>query len=107
MSWLFLALAIGAEVTATLSLKASEGFSKLGPSIVVVAGYLTAFILLGLTIRELPVGLAYALWAGLGTVGATVGGLVFFGERLPGLVIAGIAVVVVGVVMITTGRATH
>lgn len=107
MSWVFLALAIGAEVTATLSLKASEGFSKLGPSIVVVAGYLTAFILLGLTIRELPVGLAYALWAGLGTVGATVGGLVFFGERLPGLVIAGIAVVVVGVVMITTGRATH
>lgn len=107
MSWLFLALAIGAEVTATLSLKASEGFSKLGPSIVVVAGYLTAFILLGLTIRELPVGLAYALWAGLGTVGATVGGLVFFGERLPGLVIAGIAVVVVGVVMITLGRATH
>ena len=107
MSWLFLALAIGAEVTATLSLKASEGFSKLGPSIVVVAGYLTAFILLGLTIRELPVGLAYALWAGLGTVGATVGGLVFSGERLPGLVIAGIAVVVVGVVMITLGRATH
>lgn len=107
MSWVFLALAIGAEVTATLSLKASEGFSKLGPSIVVVAGYLTAFILLGLTIRELPVGLAYALWAGLGTVGATVGGLVFFGERLPGLVIAGIAVVVVGVVMITLGRATH
>jgi len=53
------------------------------------------------------VGLAYALWAGLGTVGATVGGLVFFGERLPGLVIAGIAVVVVGVVMITLGRATH
>lgn len=107
MSGVFLALAIGAEVTATLSLKASEGFSKLGPSIVVVAGYLTAFILLGLTIRELPVGLAYALWAGLGTVGATVGGLVFFGERLPGLVIAGIAVVVVGVVMITLGRATH
>ena len=107
MSWLFLALAIGAEVTATLSLKASEGFSKLGPSIVVVVGYLTAFILLGLTIRELPIGLAYALWAGLGTVGATVGGLVFFGERLPGMVIAGIAVVVVGVVMITLGRATH
>jgi small multidrug resistance pump len=107
VSWLFLALAIGAEVTATLSLKASEGFSKLGPSIVVVVGYVTAFVLLGLTIRELPIGLAYALWAGLGTVGATVGGLVFFGERLPSLVIAGIAVVVVGVVMITLGRATH
>ena len=107
MAWLLLGLAIVAEVVGTLSLKASDGFSKLWPSVLVVVGYATAFALLGLALRSLQVGVSYAIWSGLGTVGAAVGGLLLFGEKLPVLVIAGIGVVVAGVVMITLGEAAH
>ncbi len=107
MAWILLGLAITAEVVGTLSLKASEGFSRLVPSVFVVVGYATAFALLALALRTLQVGVTYAIWSGLGTVGAAVGGLVLFGEKLPVLVIAGIAVVVIGVVMITLGEAAH
>lgn len=105
MAWVLLGLAIAAEVTGTLALKASDGFSRFGPSALVVLGYASAFVLLGLAIRTVPVGVSYAVWSGLGTVGAAVGGLVLFGERLPGLALAGIAVVVAGVAMVTLAEA--
>ena len=83
MAWLLLGLAIVAEVAGTLSLKASLGFTKLVPSVGVVLGYAVAFAMLGLALRTIPVGVSYAVWSGLGTVGAAVGALVIFGESLP------------------------
>ena len=93
MAWVLLVLAIAAEVVGTLSLKASDGFSRLWPSVAVVVGYGLAFTLL-----------AYALWAGLGTVGAAIGGWLVFSERMNLLTVAGIAIVIVGVVAITLGE---
>lgn len=104
MAWVLLILAIGAEVVATLSLKASDGFSRLWPSVTVVVGYGIAFTLLAFALKTLDVGPAYALWAGLGTVGAAIGGWLVFSERLSVLTLVGIAVVVVGVVAITLGE---
>ena len=104
MAWVLLVLAIGAEVVGTLSLKASDGFSRLWPSVAVVVGYGLAFTLLAFALKTLDVGPAYALWAGLGTVGAAVGGWLIFSERLSVLTLAGIAIVVIGVVAITMGE---
>jgi len=104
MAWVLLLLAIGAEVVATLSLKASDGFSRLWPSVTVVVGYGLAFTLLAFALKTLDVGPAYALWAGLGTVGAAIGGWLIFSERLSVLTLSGIAIVVIGVVAITLGE---
>jgi small multidrug resistance pump len=104
MAWVLLVLAIAAEVVGTLSLKASDGFSRLWPSVAVVAGYGVAFTLLAFALKTLDVGPAYALWAGLGTVGAAVGGWLIFSERLSLLTVSGIVIVVIGVVAITMGE---
>lgn len=100
MVYLFLALAIVAEVIGTSALKASEGFTRLGPSLLVVAGYGLAFYLLGLVLRSMPVGIAYAYWAGLGIVLVTLVGILVYGERpdLPALL--GLGMIVGGVVVI-------
>lgn len=100
MSYLFLALAIVAEVVATTALKASEGFTRLWPTVTVVVGYGLAFYLLALVLRSIPVGIAYALWAGLGIVLVTVAGILFYGEKpdLPALL--GIAMIIGGVSVI-------
>nr|WP_298250600.1 SMR family transporter [uncultured Halomonas sp.] len=100
MSYLFLALAIVAEVVATTALKASEGFTRLWPTVTVVVGYGLAFYLLALVLRSIPVGIAYALWAGLGIVLVTVAGTLFYGEKpdLPALL--GIAMIIGGVSVI-------
>ncbi len=104
MAWVLLVLAIAAEVVGTLSLKASDGFSRLWPSVAVVVGYGSAFTLLAFALKTLDVGPAYALWAGLGTVGAAVGGWLVFSERMNLLTVSGIAIVVIGVVAITLGE---
>jgi small multidrug resistance pump len=104
MAWVLLVLAIAAEVVGTLSLKASDGFSRLWPSVAVVVGYGLAFTLLAFALKTLDVGPAYALWAGLGTVGAAIGGWLIFSERLSLLTVSGIVIVVVGVVAITLGE---
>ena len=100
MTYVFLALAIIAEVVGTTALKASEEFSRFWPSVLVVVCYGLAFYLLSLALRTLPVGIAYAFWAGLGIVLVTVIGIVFYGEKpdLPaylgmGLIIAGVAII--------------
>lgn len=104
MAWVLLVLAIAAEVVGTLSLKASDGFSRLWPSVAVVLGYGLAFTLLAFALKTLDVGPAYALWAGLGTVGAAIGGWLIFSERLSLLTVSGIVIVVIGVVAITLGE---
>ncbi|MBF7054862.1 multidrug efflux SMR transporter [Halomonas sp. KAO] len=100
MSYLYLAMAIVAEVVGTTALKASEGFTRLGPSVAVVVGYGLAFYLLALVLRTVPVGIAYAIWAGLGIVLVTVAGVLLYGERpdLPALL--GIAMIIGGVAVI-------
>jgi len=100
MTFVYLALAIVAEVFATSALKASAGFTRLGPSVAVVVGYGLAFYLLALVLRVMPVGIAYAFWAGLGIVLVTLVGIVVYGEKpdLPALL--GLAMIVGGVVVI-------
>ncbi len=99
-AWLLLAAAIGSEVAATTALKASDGLTKLVPSIVVVAGYLASFGLLALVLRELPVGVVYAVWSAVGTVGVAMIGTVLFGETLEPVKALGIALVVAGVALL-------
>jgi len=99
-NWLFLGAAILAEVIATSALKASDGFSRLGPSALVVAGYGIAFYLLSLTLRTIPVGIAYAVWSGVGIVLISAIGWFRFGQSLDMPAILGIALIVAGVVVL-------
>lgn len=97
--WLLLAGAIVAEVVGTSALKASESFTKLWPSFLVVAGYATAFYLLSHTLKAIPVGIAYAVWSGLGVVLITLAGWALFGQRPDGPAVLGMAFIVVGIVI--------
>lgn len=98
-AWLLLGGAIVAEVIATSALKASAGFTRLGPSLLVVLGYGIAFWLLSLTLRSIPVGIAYAVWSGLGTVLIALAGWGLYGQRLDAPAIAGMALIVAGVLV--------
>ncbi|HKL50760.1 MAG TPA: multidrug efflux SMR transporter [Wenzhouxiangellaceae bacterium] len=100
MHWIYLALAILFEVAGTTALKAAEGFTRPWPVVIVVLGYLAAFLFLGLSLKSLPVGIAYAIWAALGMVLIAVSGWLVFGERLDAWAVVGIAFIVVGVVLI-------
>lgn len=100
MIWLILGLAIGCEIFATSCLKATAGFTRLWPIVGVVAGYAGAFILLSQTMKSLPVGIIYAVWSGVGTIGIALIGVFFFRESLSLLAWIGIFVVIVGVVML-------
>ena len=100
MTFVYLVLAIVAEVIATSALKASVGFTRPLPSVVVVVGYGLAFYLLSLVLRTLPVGVAYAIWAGLGIVLVTLVGIVVFGEKPDLPAVLGISLIVAGVVLL-------
>lgn len=99
-NWLFLAAAICFEVVATSALKASEGFSKLWPSVLVVCGYALAFYFLALTLRTIPVGIAYAIWAGAGVALITLIGWLVFNQTLDLAAIIGILFIVAGVMIL-------
>lgn len=99
-NWLFLFVAIFAEVIATSSLKASSGFSRLGPSLLAVAGYGVAFYCLSLTLRTIPVGIAYAIWSGVGIVLVTLIAWLIFGQKLDLPAVAGMALIIAGVVVL-------
>jgi small multidrug resistance pump len=99
-SWLFLGIAIVAEVVATSGLKASEGFTKLWPSLLVIAGYAVAFYFLSITLKEIPVGVAYAIWAGMGVVLVTLIGWLIYGQSLDAASVIGMALIISGVVVI-------
>lgn len=106
VAYLLLALAIAAEVTATVSLKLSEGFAKLGPSLVVVAGYAVAFAALSLVLkRGMPVGVAYAIWAAAGVAAVALIGVLFLDEHINLTMVGGLVLVICGVVMIELGAA--
>ncbi|HWN28962.1 MAG TPA: multidrug efflux SMR transporter [Actinomycetospora sp.] len=104
MAYLFLALAIVTEVVATVSLKLSEGFSRLGPSVVVVVGYLLAFGLLSQAlVRGLGVSVAYGVWAAAGVALVAIAGAVLLGESLTWVQVGGIALVIAGVLALELG----
>jgi len=100
MPYLFLTAAIIAEVIATSALKASDGFSQLIPSIIVVVGYGFAFWLLSLTLKSIPVGIAYATWSGAGIILITAIGWIVFGQKLDPVAIVGMGLIIAGVVLI-------
>jgi small multidrug resistance pump len=96
--WLLLAFAIVAEVVGTVALRFSEGFTRPVPSAVCVAAYLFTFYGLAVTVRELPLGLVYAIWAGAGTALVAVIGMAALGEAVSALKIASLVLVVAGIV---------
>lgn len=100
MTYVYLAIAILAEVIGTSALKASQEFSRFWPSVIVVVGYGCAFYFMTLTLRVLPIGITYAIWSGIGVVLVTLSGIVFYKE-VPDLpAILGIGLIVSGVILI-------
>jgi small multidrug resistance pump len=108
-AFLLLILAIVSEVIGSAALKASEGFTRLGPSVVVAVGYGLAFYLLASSLRQIPLGSAYAIWSGLGTVGTAIIGVFVFREAFGAVQLAGMALIVVGVAVLNlaSGGAGH
>ncbi len=100
MHWIYLAIAIAAEIVATSALKTSESFTRLLPSVITVAGYVISFYFLSLTLRVLPVGIAYAVWSGVGIVAISVIGYVLFKQSLDLAALIGIGFIVVGVIVL-------
>lgn len=100
MSWIYLAIAITAEIIATSALKASEGFSRLYPSLITFAGYAIAFYCLSLTLRVIPVGVAYAIWSGAGIVAISIVGYFLFKQTLDLAALIGIGLIVSGVLVL-------
>jgi small multidrug resistance pump len=98
--WHFLAIAIISEVSATSALKASEGFTKVLPSVVVLIGYALSFYFLSLTLKSLPIGIVYAIWAGLGIVLLGIIGWVVYGQELDFAAIAGMSLILSGVLIL-------
>ena len=92
--------AILVEVVATNALKASEGFTRLGPSAVTVVGYAISFYLLSIALKTIPVGVAYAIWSGIGIVLVTIVAWVVFGQKLDVAALVGIALILLGVVVV-------
>ena len=95
-----LVLAIASEVAGTAGLKASEGFGRPGPSALAVLGYALAFYFLAQSLKYIPLGVAYAIWSGLGTIGSVLLGLLIWNEILGPAHALGIALIVVGVVVL-------
>jgi small multidrug resistance pump len=96
--WILLALAISTEIAATTALKASDGFTRLLPSAIVVVGYVGSFVFLARALRTLDVGVAYAIWSGVGTAVVAALGVLLFSESMSVTKAVWIAVIVVGVI---------
>jgi small multidrug resistance pump len=107
MPWLLLSVAIVAEVFGTLSLKASDSLSKLWPSLGVLVGYASAFALMAVSLKKIDVGITYAIWSGVGIIGAAVGGYLFFNQEISKVSMLGMAIIIVGVVVMNLGGASH
>jgi len=99
-TYLLLFVAIIAEVVATSALKASENFTRLTPSLLVVAGYGVAFTCLSMTLKTLPLGVAYAIWSGIGTALVAVLGWLVYRQQLDLPAIAGISLIIIGTIVL-------
>jgi small multidrug resistance pump len=96
--WVLLATAVLVEVAGTSMLKLSDGFSRLGPTVGTLVLYALSFYLLALVLRSLDVGVAYAIWSGLGTALVVLAGVIFFGEELTAARAASVALIILGIV---------
>lgn len=104
--WIFLSVAIISEVIATSALKASDGFSRPWPTLVVIAGYIVAFYFLSLTLRTMPVGIAYAVWSGTGVALITLIAWRLFEQALDIPAIAGLLLIIAGVAVLNLFSST-
>ncbi|AKP91394.1 molecular chaperone [Achromobacter xylosoxidans] len=98
MTWIILILAGLFEIVWAVGLKYTHGFTRLTPSLVTVGGMLISFWLLAVAMKTLPLGTAYAVWVGIGTIGAFVAGIILFGESISWLRIASVALIVLGLI---------
>ena len=99
-TWIYLTFAILSEVIATASLKSTEGFTKLWPSMAVLVGYSAAFYFLSLTLEDIPIGVAYAVWSGVGVATITIVSVVFMDQKIDLAGVLGIGLIVVGVIVL-------
>lgn len=104
--WILLGLAIAAEVIGTSFLRASDGFTRPAPSVMVVLGYATAIYLLSLSLREIPVGVAYAIWSGVGVLAIALIAWVVLDQKLDMAAILGMGLIVLGVMVINLFSST-
>ena len=100
LTYLYLTLAIVSEVAATSALKATEQFTKLIPSLIVIMGYVIAFFFLSLTLKNMSTGIAYAIWSGFGIVLVSIAGWIFYGQKLDLPAILGISLIIIGVLIV-------
>ena len=100
--WTFLAMAIFSEVVATSSLKSTEGFTILIPSVIVLVAYSAAFYFLSLTLNEIPVGIAYAIWSGVGIVGIAIVAMIFHEQNLDAGAMIGMSLIILGIIVMRT-----
>lgn len=109
MPWLFLGIAITGEVLATTALKASEGFTRWGFGGASIIGYAISFYFLAIVLKTIPVGIAYAIWAGAGVALVTLIGIVLFGQKLDFFAYLGIVLIAAGVLVLNllSGSAPH
>ena len=107
--YLSLGIAIAAEIAGTAALQASQAFTKLVPSLVVPVAYGIAFYFLALTLKSMPVGVAYALWSGLGIVLISIVAYFLFGQKMDAAALLGCGLIIAGVVVIQlfSKTATH
>ena len=99
-TWFYLGIAILSEVLATASLKSTEGFTKIGPSVLVLIGYSAAFYFLSLTLEDIPIGVAYAVWSGVGVATITIVSVVYMDQKIDLAGVLGIGLIVVGVIVL-------
>lgn len=102
MNWLYLGIAIVAEVIGTTALKATDGFSRIVPSLIVAIAYGASFFFLSLTLKTIPVGIAYAVWSGVGIVLIVLAGWWLYGQAIDAAGMVGIAFIGAGVVILNT-----
>ncbi|WP_223427253.1 DMT family transporter [Tateyamaria pelophila] len=109
LHYLYLVIAVAAETVGTTALQASNQFTKFWPSVLVVVAYAVAFYFLGVVLKYIPVGIAYAIWSGLGIVLIALIGFAVFGQRLDGPALLGLGMIISGIVVIQlfSNAATH
>ncbi|MEL6467126.1 MAG: SMR family transporter [Pseudomonadota bacterium] len=109
LHYLYLILAVAAETIGTTALQASNQFTRAGPTVLVVIAYGVAFYFLGIALKYIPVGIAYAMWSGLGIVLIALIGFAVFGQRLDPPAVLGLAMIIAGIVVIQlfSKTATH
>ncbi|NOX40645.1 MAG: multidrug efflux SMR transporter [Alphaproteobacteria bacterium] len=100
MHYFFLALAILTETVATSAIQASQQFTRLGPSLIVVIGYAASFYFMALTLKVMPIGIVYAIWSGVGIVLIAAIGYVVFNQKLDTPAIVGIMLIIIGILVI-------